>query len=168
MASEQTSLPVNGTYGSQQHAGPSTSPGPNEQQSTPEISKDEVAWYFVERYYNTLSRTPDKLFLFYNKRSQFVAGEEAEKVHVYSGQRVSILNSPHLSIELMYLKSPSTTASRNSISRAARSASPTLTPRPRTTTSSSKSSVRCQTRTFPTASLSNHSYSLLRPTVISF
>ena len=29
----------------------------------PEIPKDEVGWYFVEQYYTTLSRTPEKLYV---------------------------------------------------------------------------------------------------------
>ncbi|KAM0692458.1 hypothetical protein Q7P36_008661 [Cladosporium allicinum] len=53
----------------------------------PEIPKDEVGWYFVEQYYTTLSRTPEKLYLYYNKRSQFVSGNETEKVNVCIGQR---------------------------------------------------------------------------------
>lgn len=70
------------------------------------IPKDEVGWYFVEQYYTTLSKNPEKLHvslcrhhykfvdeltlfqLFYNKRSQFVSGLEAEKVSVSVGQRV--------------------------------------------------------------------------------
>ncbi|KXL41702.1 hypothetical protein M433DRAFT_33458, partial [Acidomyces richmondensis BFW] len=52
-----------------------------------EIPKDEVGWYFVEQYYTTLSRSPEKLYLFYNKRSQFVSGQEADKVAVCVGQR---------------------------------------------------------------------------------
>ena len=55
--------------------------------SQPEISKDEVGWYFVEQYYTTLSRSPEKLYLFYNKRSQLVSGNETEKVDVCVGQR---------------------------------------------------------------------------------
>ncbi|MCJ1478461.1 hypothetical protein MMC13_007141 [Lambiella insularis] len=51
------------------------------------VSKDEVGWYFVEQYYTTLSRSPEKLHLFYSKRSQFVSGIEAEKVSVSVGQR---------------------------------------------------------------------------------
>lgn len=31
--------------------------------STSEIPKDEVGWYFVEQYYTTLSKTPDKLYV---------------------------------------------------------------------------------------------------------
>ncbi|KAL1311726.1 hypothetical protein AAFC00_001823 [Neodothiora populina] len=55
--------------------------------SAADIPKDEVGWYFVEQYYTTLSRSPEKLFLFYNKRSQYVSGNETEKVAVSVGQR---------------------------------------------------------------------------------
>ncbi|WPG97587.1 Hypothetical protein R9X50_00036500 [Acrodontium crateriforme] len=55
--------------------------------SQPEIPKDEVGWYFVEQYYTTLSRSPEKLYLFYNRRSQFVSGQETDKVAVCVGQR---------------------------------------------------------------------------------
>lgn len=48
---------------------------------------DEVGWYFVEQYYTTLSRNPEKLYLFYNKRSQYVSGQETDKVSVCVGQR---------------------------------------------------------------------------------
>ncbi|KAK5950881.1 hypothetical protein OHC33_007952 [Knufia fluminis] len=40
----------------------------------------EIGWYFVEQYYTTLSKTPDKIHLFYNKKSQLITGIEAEKV----------------------------------------------------------------------------------------
>jgi hypothetical protein len=56
--------------------------------STP--SKEEVAWYFVEQYYTTMSRSPEKLYLFFNKRSQLVAGVEDEKSSVCAGQKVSL------------------------------------------------------------------------------
>ncbi|KAL8919252.1 MAG: hypothetical protein Q9172_005069 [Xanthocarpia lactea] len=46
------------------------------------VAKDEVGWYFVEQYYTTLSKNPEKLH-----RSQFVSGVEAEKVSVSVGQR---------------------------------------------------------------------------------
>ncbi|KAI4794158.1 hypothetical protein E4T44_12551 [Aureobasidium sp. EXF-8845] len=55
--------------------------------SAADIPKDEVGWYFVEQYYTTLSRSPEKIYLFYNKRSQFVSGNETEKVEVCVGQR---------------------------------------------------------------------------------
>ncbi|KAI5306741.1 hypothetical protein KEM56_007367 [Ascosphaera pollenicola] len=41
--------------------------------------------YFVEQYYTTLSREPEKLHLYYNKDSQFCFGNEAEKVTVAVG-----------------------------------------------------------------------------------
>ncbi|QSZ35571.1 hypothetical protein DSL72_008441 [Monilinia vaccinii-corymbosi] len=41
-----------------------------------DLSKDEVGWYFVEQYYTTLSKSPEKLHLFYGKKSQFVSGLE--------------------------------------------------------------------------------------------
>ena len=52
-----------------------------------DVPKDEVGWYFVEQYYTTLSRSPEKLYLFYNKRSQFVSGQETDKVSVCVGQK---------------------------------------------------------------------------------
>ncbi|KAH0537395.1 hypothetical protein FGG08_005794 [Glutinoglossum americanum] len=51
-----------------------------------EVTKDEVGWFFVEQYYTNLSRSPDRLHLFYSKRSQFVWGIEAEKVSVAVGR----------------------------------------------------------------------------------
>ncbi|KAH8815971.1 hypothetical protein F5884DRAFT_204379 [Xylogone sp. PMI_703] len=51
-----------------------------------DLSKDEVGWYFVEQYYTTLSKSPEKLHLFYGKRSQFVSGAEAEVVPVSVGR----------------------------------------------------------------------------------
>lgn len=51
-----------------------------------DLSKDEVGWYFVEQYYTTLSKSPEKLHLFYGKRSQFVSGLEAEVANVSVGR----------------------------------------------------------------------------------
>ncbi|KAG5987190.1 hypothetical protein E4U43_005190 [Claviceps pusilla] len=51
------------------------------------LSKDEVGWYFVEQYYTTLSKSPEKLHLFYSKRSQFVYGREAEVANVSVGRQ---------------------------------------------------------------------------------
>ncbi|EFW99292.1 ntf2 and rrm domain containing protein [Grosmannia clavigera kw1407] len=51
------------------------------------LSKDEVGWYFVEQYYTTLSKSPDKLHLFYGKKSQFVYGLEAEVSPVSVGRQ---------------------------------------------------------------------------------
>ncbi|KAK2679935.1 RNA recognition motif domain [Fusarium oxysporum f. sp. vasinfectum] len=48
---------------------------------------DEVGWYFVEQFYTTLSKSPEKLHLFYGKRSQFVYGREAEVAKVSVGRQ---------------------------------------------------------------------------------
>ncbi|KAL4974380.1 hypothetical protein BDW66DRAFT_88923 [Aspergillus desertorum] len=102
-----TQIPVNGTYHSQpaypdsynhahtavnsvsnfqpaQSSTPSNAPS-NDQKNG--ISKDEVGWYFVEQYYTNMSRSPDKLHLFYSRRSQLVFGTEAESVPVAVGQK---------------------------------------------------------------------------------
>ncbi|KAJ9207908.1 hypothetical protein DTO166G4_3498 [Paecilomyces variotii] len=101
---DTTQAPVNGNYAA--HHAYATEPyGHNHvsnfqpaQSSTPmsaqtnetqknEIPKDEVGWFFVEQYYTTLSRSPEKLHLFYSRRSQFVSGSEAESVPVAVGQK---------------------------------------------------------------------------------
>ncbi|KAL8985007.1 MAG: hypothetical protein Q9177_004556, partial [Variospora cf. flavescens] len=66
---------------------PSTGTSAAAAEGSSSVPKDEVGWYFVEQYYTTLSKNPEKLHLFYNKRSQFVSGVEAEKVSVSVGQR---------------------------------------------------------------------------------
>lgn len=52
-----------------------------------ELPKDEVGWFFVEQYYTTMSRSPEKLHLFYARQSQLVFGTEAESVPVVVGQK---------------------------------------------------------------------------------
>lgn len=94
---------VNGTYHPNPYAAEHYNPAHhaanyNAQPSNPplvqanepknDVTKDEVGWFFVEQYYTTLSRSPDKLHLFYSRRSQFVFGVEAEKVPVAVGQKV--------------------------------------------------------------------------------
>lgn len=49
----------------------------------------EIGWYFVEQYYTTLSKSPDKIHLFYNKKSQLTTGTEAEKLLPVVGSKVS-------------------------------------------------------------------------------
>ena len=71
-------LPINGNYAQQGYdttayaaAGASAVPsyaGSQQTTQTPsaaaaEIPKDEVGWYFVEQYYTTLSRSPDRLYV---------------------------------------------------------------------------------------------------------
>ena len=89
MATEQSSLPVNGNYIPHQAAhgygmaeqnytshsannslaadygGPTTTTGAASGSSggNDSIPKDEVGWYFVEQYYTTMSRSPEKLFV---------------------------------------------------------------------------------------------------------
>jgi len=99
MASTEASGPVNGNYAPQGYENsyatgasnftPSQQPTATQAQQAPasEIPKDEVGWYFVEQYYTTLSKSPERLYLFYNKRSQYVSGVEEEKVSVCVGQK---------------------------------------------------------------------------------
>lgn len=54
--------------------------------SDQDLSKDQVGWYFVEQYYNTVSKNPEKLHLFYGKTSQFVYGIEAEVTNISVGR----------------------------------------------------------------------------------
>lgn len=82
MATTETA-PINGTYapqgyeavannyaaaGANSATGYSTSQQPAGSQpgsgaAANEIPKDEVGWYFVEQYYTTLSKSPDKLYV---------------------------------------------------------------------------------------------------------
>ncbi|KAK4650400.1 hypothetical protein QC762_707110 [Podospora pseudocomata] len=73
------------TNGNANHHEQYAATGPTTTESTSQIEnsqsdlpKDEIGWYFVEQYYTTLSKNPNKLHLFYGKKSQFVAGAEAE------------------------------------------------------------------------------------------
>lgn len=73
-----------------------TTATPTDQQKN-DISKDEVGWFFVEQFYTTMSRSPEKLHLFYSRRSQLVFGAEAESVPVAVGTKVSGRVPTHLS-----------------------------------------------------------------------
>jgi hypothetical protein len=84
MAAEIAQPPINGHYQAQPYGGSdaygsvqapqlsqaatpsqpanaSTSNATNASSESNDISKDEVGWYFVEQYYTTLSRSPEKL-----------------------------------------------------------------------------------------------------------
>ncbi|KAK3997349.1 putative ntf2 and rrm domain-containing protein [Cladorrhinum sp. PSN332] len=52
----------------------------------PDFNKDEVSWYFVEQYYTNLAKNPEKLHLYYGKKSQFVFGVETEIATIAVGR----------------------------------------------------------------------------------
>ncbi|KAB8616645.1 hypothetical protein FH972_025980 [Carpinus fangiana] len=97
MAAADQPAPINGNLAAHQQYGDQTyttstdygnpSTAANGAAGNPEIPKDEVGWFFVEQYYTILSKNPERLYLFYNKRSQFVSGTEAEKVMTCVGQK---------------------------------------------------------------------------------
>lgn len=61
--SNTTGTAATGTFGeegtSASNAGNSSTTGASEGNAS--VPKDEVGWYFVEQYYTTLSKTPEKL-----------------------------------------------------------------------------------------------------------
>ncbi|KAH0612914.1 uncharacterized protein H6S33_009294 [Morchella sextelata] len=59
---------------------------PQQASATESVPKDEVGWYFVEQYYTTLNKTPERLHLFYNKKSSFVWGTEGELLQLATGR----------------------------------------------------------------------------------
>ncbi|KAL7271721.1 hypothetical protein RUND412_005501 [Rhizina undulata] len=73
-------------------AAASPAPAPAQTHSTPQpsspldVPKDEVGWLFVEQYYTTLNKSPERLHLFYNKKSSFVWGTEGENLPVAHGR----------------------------------------------------------------------------------
>ncbi|EJT81963.1 hypothetical protein GGTG_01937 [Gaeumannomyces tritici R3-111a-1] len=75
-------MPTNGSVNHQEHPAGNAAGSDNSN-----LSKDEVGWYFVEQYYLTLSKNPEKLHLFYGKQSQFVYGLEAEVANVSVGRQ---------------------------------------------------------------------------------
>ncbi|KAG9241139.1 hypothetical protein BJ878DRAFT_246949 [Calycina marina] len=84
-------MATNGSFAQQDQykneAYPATgAPTSADEQDNPKLTKDEIGWYFVEQYYTTLSKNPEKLHLFYGKRSQFVSGLEAEVAPVSVGR----------------------------------------------------------------------------------
>lgn len=61
-------------------------PAAAQQEQQGEVPKDEVGWYFVEQYYTTLNKTPERVHLFYNKRSTMVWGTEGESLPLAHGR----------------------------------------------------------------------------------
>jgi hypothetical protein len=79
LAASAPSAPTHASSASQ-----STTTSTNAQKADPQ----EIGWYFVEQYYTTLSKSPEKIHLFYSKKSQLVTGVEAEKVVPAVGTKV--------------------------------------------------------------------------------
>lgn len=67
MATAESSAPTNGSYSqgydSYASSQQQSSDQPAQQAPANEIPKDEVGWYFVEQYYTTLSKSPDRLYV---------------------------------------------------------------------------------------------------------
>ncbi|TWU77351.1 hypothetical protein ED733_005580 [Metarhizium rileyi] len=83
-------MATNGNFAQQEQykaADPAADPAAGADTNNANLSKDEVGWYFVEQYYTTLSKSPEKLHLYYSKRSQFVYGREAEVANVSVGRQ---------------------------------------------------------------------------------
>ncbi|QDS72023.1 hypothetical protein FKW77_002101 [Venturia effusa] len=87
MASEGNNGSTNGSYGDSSFPAHQSNGAPVNSSQSEQPSKEEVAWYFVESYYTTMSRTPEKLYLFFNKRSRMVQGTEEQKANVSAGQK---------------------------------------------------------------------------------
>ena len=60
-ASNNAAATMNGSMSAQTTATGGTTISSSAGDSNPSVSKDEVGWYFVEQYYTTLSRNPEKL-----------------------------------------------------------------------------------------------------------
>lgn len=93
---------VNGMYDGQYSqpaelaASTPSQPAAASQASTAAVQKadpQEIGWYFVEQYYTTLSKTPDRIHLFYNKKSQLTTGKEAEKVLPAVGSKARLTHA---------------------------------------------------------------------------
>ncbi|KAE9989926.1 hypothetical protein EG327_002113 [Venturia inaequalis] len=87
MANEGNNGSINGSYGEPSFSAQQSNGAPANSSQPEQPSKEEVAWYFVESYYTTMSRTPEKLYLFFNKRSRMVQGTEEQKANVSAGQK---------------------------------------------------------------------------------
>ncbi|KAI6357566.1 hypothetical protein MCOR25_007610 [Pyricularia grisea] len=80
-------MPTNGNVNHQDQSTASASSRSQANTESSSLSKDEVGWYFVEQYYTTLSKNPERLHLFYGKHSQLVYGLEAEVANVSVGRQ---------------------------------------------------------------------------------
>ncbi|KAI0455378.1 hypothetical protein F5B21DRAFT_472116 [Xylaria acuta] len=83
-----STVPTTHTDQYQPSSAAAAAPVASADQSNSNLGKDEVAWFFVEQYYTTLSKNPEKLHLFYGKRSQFVYGQEGQSANVSVGRQI--------------------------------------------------------------------------------
>lgn len=63
MANEANNGAINGSYGESSFPAQQSNGAPANPSQPEQPSKEEVAWYFVESYYTTMSRTPEKLYV---------------------------------------------------------------------------------------------------------
>lgn len=87
------STEVNGNYSPQGYENsystgasnftPSQQPAAQPAQQAPasEVPKDEVGWYFVEQYYTTLSKSPERLYV---GRTKSILGRYATNIPISS------------------------------------------------------------------------------------
>jgi hypothetical protein len=54
-------FPANATGASPSTTYQQTAPQQEQQSTEPTPSKDEIGWYFVEQYYTTLNKTPERV-----------------------------------------------------------------------------------------------------------
>ena len=197
MASESaingTFVPQNG-YSSIEQSGytapsyPSSSAPAQSNNSAADIPKDEVGWYFVEQYYTTLSRSPEKIYVCQPPIKRIREGPSLTgcSSSTTSAHNSSLATRPRRSKSawdngyVFYLldraldcrgtnpaNRPSTSASRSLTFPSARFASPMSIRRPLMTTSSSRSSARFPTSRPPTRSSPRLSSLPLKPTATS-
>ena len=93
----QYSQPAELAASTPSHA-PSASQSSTTATSSQKADPQEIGWYFVEQYYTTLSKSPERIHLFYNKKSQLITGNEAEKVVPAVGVKVCKSHNCRLSI----------------------------------------------------------------------
>ena len=102
MATNEASGPVNGSYAPQGYDNsyatgasnftPSQQPTSQPAQQAPasEIPKDEVGWYFVEQYYTTLSKSPDRLYVSHLQLGKAIRRHETDPIAAFLQQALPV------------------------------------------------------------------------------
>lgn len=73
---------TNGSYGEPSLPAQQPNGAPANSSQPEQPSKEEVAWYFVESYYTTMSRTPEKLYVCYQN---YLSNDIAANCHANMG-----------------------------------------------------------------------------------